>query len=686
MIDDGVQVLELKGQKIRLRANDQVTGALVFAGGALPNIRDIEELRADLSYSLPSGERVSKNVVLRSVREMPYDESIMGIVTCSEERKTAGPILGPKGGKHKGRERRPARGRADAPASSNIPVSTAKSTPSPASRLGPTNVAVNRITGKRIPVGTDLRLSDFGDDNHLWAELQLPWQEEPTDLGLVPILDGAVILPLPFVFLCHAKEDRDAVRGISDNLLMMRIITWMDEKDLLPGDRWKVEIDRAIEECDFFVVALSRSSCTKTGYVQREIKYAIEQMELRSPRSRFIVPVLLEPCEPPRDFGDLHWLRLWEPGSMEKLVASLSDPSALDSYGRTDWTIAGATDINAMSATFRITNKGAASVVRPTEYGWRGIQSSPTALELAESPREVKPTSSTRHTRIVHISDLHLDPAIDFSADLQPLVNDLEEFAPHAILISGDITDRPSNDSLRMAESYVCRLKSFCEVVVLVPGNHDVDLPNRGFTLPFPHNRGTASFKEVFDFRPVQYFEALQLAVFSLDSNSSDTMRSAGGGIIGSQQLRDLSDNWDELALEHGDQFATSVKIVLLHHHPLPIAQPGSLVGDREQALHDAGKLRRILDEKRIDLVLHGHRHGAHFLSTTNPAVDPAHLVTIIGAGSALATGNSLIMESSYNRLTLMPTGKIVLDRRKRELAGFITADTCTWDRAGRNP
>jgi len=74
------------------------------------------------------------------------------------------------------------------------------------------------------------------------------------------------------------------------------------------------------------LVFLSRASCSKTGYVQREIKYAFEQRDLRPDGERYIIPVLIDSCEPPRRFRDIQWLCLWEPGEYEKLKQSLREP------------------------------------------------------------------------------------------------------------------------------------------------------------------------------------------------------------------------------------------------------------------------------------------------------------------------------------------------------------------------
>ena len=159
---------------------------------------------------------------------------------------------------------------------------------------------------------------------HVRVTLQLPGQKQPKDMGDLPIVDQAIELPLRLLFLCHASEDQSAVESIGERLLDSAFLTWFAPKDLQPGDAWKDQIDDALERADYVLVFLSQASRSKTGYVQREIKYAFEQRELRPDGMRYIIPVLLESCKPPRRFKNIHWVELWKQSGFEKLAASLT--------------------------------------------------------------------------------------------------------------------------------------------------------------------------------------------------------------------------------------------------------------------------------------------------------------------------------------------------------------------------
>ena len=95
------------------------------------------------------------------------------------------------------------------------------------------------------------------------------------------------------VFLCHASEDKDAVRDLHERLSENNIDPWIDEKNLLPGCDWRLEISRAIRNSDMVVVCLSTKSVTKIGYIQKEIKHTLDYLDEHPEGSIFMIPAKL---------------------------------------------------------------------------------------------------------------------------------------------------------------------------------------------------------------------------------------------------------------------------------------------------------------------------------------------------------------------------------------------------------
>ena len=127
----------------------------------------------------------------------------------------------------------------------------------------------------------------------------------------------------PRVFLCHAAEDKPTVRELYSRLLKNGIKPWLDEENLLPGQDWRLEISNAIQACDAVLVCLSRTSVSKTGYVQKEIREAIEIAELHPEGVIFLIPARLDDCTVPGKLERLHRVDLFAPDGYGRLVSAL---------------------------------------------------------------------------------------------------------------------------------------------------------------------------------------------------------------------------------------------------------------------------------------------------------------------------------------------------------------------------
>src|SRR5436309_2669177 len=79
------------------------------------------------------------------------------------------------------------------------------------------------------------------------------------------------------VFLCYASEDKLTIHDLYLRLSAERLIDpWLDEKKLLGGQDWDLEIRRALRRSDAVVICLSKRSISKVGYVNKEIKRALD--------------------------------------------------------------------------------------------------------------------------------------------------------------------------------------------------------------------------------------------------------------------------------------------------------------------------------------------------------------------------------------------------------------------------
>ena len=114
------------------------------------------------------------------------------------------------------------------------------------------------------------------------------------------------------VFLCYAKEDTEIARKMYDGLSDHGINVWFDEESLMVGDNWEKEIHRAIRESDYFIVLMSRKSVSRIGYLNREIRLALDTYRNRPPGETYIIPALTEACESSfEELNELHSVKLF---------------------------------------------------------------------------------------------------------------------------------------------------------------------------------------------------------------------------------------------------------------------------------------------------------------------------------------------------------------------------------------
>ncbi|MGC1377130.1 MAG: SUMF1/EgtB/PvdO family nonheme iron enzyme [Anaerolineales bacterium] len=125
------------------------------------------------------------------------------------------------------------------------------------------------------------------------------------------------------VFLCHSKDDKLRVREIYDRLIADGFDAWLDEEKLLPGQEWELEIQKAVRESDVAVVCLSNNSITKAGYIQKEIRFALDVADEQPEGGVYLIPAKLEDCKVPSRLSKWQWVNLFDNQGYKKLKVSL---------------------------------------------------------------------------------------------------------------------------------------------------------------------------------------------------------------------------------------------------------------------------------------------------------------------------------------------------------------------------
>ena len=127
------------------------------------------------------------------------------------------------------------------------------------------------------------------------------------------------------VFLSYAHADEAIVRDLYDQLHASGFSPWMDVRDIHPGESWRLAIQTAIRACDFFVLCLSPNSVGRRGFLQREIKLALDRLLELLDEDIYFVPVRLRLCTRPSQIARYQTVDLFEPNGYDRLISALNE-------------------------------------------------------------------------------------------------------------------------------------------------------------------------------------------------------------------------------------------------------------------------------------------------------------------------------------------------------------------------
>jgi hypothetical protein len=125
------------------------------------------------------------------------------------------------------------------------------------------------------------------------------------------------------IFLSYAREDEDSVVNLYNFLSDSGFKPWMDKKDILPGELWEPVIWKATKQADFFVICLSNNSVNKRGFLQKEIKLALDIWEEKLEDDIYLIPIRLDECKVPDKLCKFHWVNLYEDNGLSLLTNAI---------------------------------------------------------------------------------------------------------------------------------------------------------------------------------------------------------------------------------------------------------------------------------------------------------------------------------------------------------------------------
>lgn len=125
------------------------------------------------------------------------------------------------------------------------------------------------------------------------------------------------------IFISYASENLEEARFLYESLRDINCDPWLDKYKLLPGHDWKYEINQAIKNADFFILCLSTRSVTKRGFIQKEIKEALEILSYVPEGGVYLLPVRLDDCAVPDSISNKQWVDLFSEDGFHKILMAI---------------------------------------------------------------------------------------------------------------------------------------------------------------------------------------------------------------------------------------------------------------------------------------------------------------------------------------------------------------------------
>ncbi len=125
------------------------------------------------------------------------------------------------------------------------------------------------------------------------------------------------------IFISYAREDQERVKQLYHSLVAAGFHPWLDREHILPGQKWEPIIEQALKRSDFALVCLSATSINKRGFLQKEIKQALEHMQEKLEDDVWLIPARLDDCDVPEALSDIQWVDLFEDDGFDQLLRAL---------------------------------------------------------------------------------------------------------------------------------------------------------------------------------------------------------------------------------------------------------------------------------------------------------------------------------------------------------------------------
>jgi UDP-2,3-diacylglucosamine pyrophosphatase LpxH len=279
-----------------------------------------------------------------------------------------------------------------------------------------------------------------------------------------------------------------------------------------------------------------------------------------------------------------------------------------------------------------------------------------TALET-EDGLNFRGCSMDNQICILHISDLHFGAEDTDKVEAVIRIAEQEQYKPNIACITGDTVNFPWKNYFHKARNFINRLKPLCENRIhIVPGNHDAYLRHFSLGMYERHLNCAREYCKHYE------INGKDVCIFGIDSTCLTIGSLNNAGKFSKGSIKKFKNHIENLRSELGDdRFERSIKVVLLHHHPLPTV---SSTNERMLYLKNAGILLNMATQENMNLILHGHQHDPAYYSLECNLSGEKKTMIVLSAGTAtkrLDEKHEGISNNTQIHLIIIEAGKLLV-------------------------
>lgn len=125
------------------------------------------------------------------------------------------------------------------------------------------------------------------------------------------------------IFIIYSHKDKEKAQELSEELRSLGFNPWFDQQELLPGQKWQEAIKQAIEDSAIALYLVSKNTEKSKGFINNEMKAAMQVLRARNDTYSPVIPVLLEESALPEELTNVHAVKYYEESGRENLNRGL---------------------------------------------------------------------------------------------------------------------------------------------------------------------------------------------------------------------------------------------------------------------------------------------------------------------------------------------------------------------------